>query len=258
MTHMDALWASPAARFADAQDEVRVIAHAKVGREDAQLRLFQAYVPALRSAVSRYTRVLSRDDARQAAFMGLLSAVDAFDMSRSDRLASLLKQHVTDALASAASEATGGFTVPERSLKRFFGILARADGDVSVAAQIAPDHAMTVETFHTILAAVSTGSLDEATDPDRPSVGQVSGYDPTAVPVTSEREVADFEDAILVDIAFRAVDDVERSVCRLAYGFAEYDPQPDAEIGARLGMGRVKTLRTRQAALAKMRDAIGA
>lgn len=259
MTTIDALWTAPAARFADSGAEMKAIAQAQAGDGDAQLALFSAYVPHLRSIVARYTGTLGRDDARQAAFEGLLAAVHAFDPAVSNALASLLPTHVNAALAATASESARGFTVPERSLKRFFGILSRADGDVSAAAKLAPAHHMTVETFHTILAAVTTDSYETvATSEDDPG-RTTGGRSVTAEVVTVGREFADIEDRLMVDIALRAVSDLEACVCRHAYGFHDYGAvQTDAEVGHRLGMGRVKTLRTRQAALARMRDALGA
>ncbi len=251
MSIFNRIWETPVVRIATGAEEVAVIERAKAGEEAATLALFGAYVALLRAAVGRYTKTLSRDDARQAAVEGLLTAVGAFDPAKSDRLASLLRQHVDSALASAAGQSTAGFTVPERTLKRFFGILARADGNVTQAAVMAPEFDMATETFYGVLAAVNaSGSLEAEVE--------TRGFDAPVEPVYAERQFADAEDKLLVSKAFSAVDDLERDVCRLAYGFADYDPQPDAEVGFRLGMGRVKTLRIRQGALKKMASALGA
>lgn len=250
--HFDAVWNEPAARIDSGEEETATIAAAQHGDSDAVMRLFRAYIRPLRAAVSRFSRVLARDDARQAAAEGLLSAVRAFDSAQSDRLASLLPTHLQGALTSAAGEATTGFAVPERTLKRFFGILARAEGDVGRAAEMAPAHAMAVDTFYAVLAAVTaSGSLEAALDTD-------GGSAVLAGSITATRDFADADDRHMCRHALDAVTDLEADVCRLAYGFVEYDPIPDAEVGARLGMGRVKTLRVRQGALAKMRSALGA
>lgn len=252
--NIDNLWSAEPVRIADADTERETIARAKLGDQDATLTLARAYLPAMRSAVAKYGSTMELDDARQAAFLGLLNAIAAFDADRGGRLATIVRQHVTDALASAAGESGHGFTVPERTLKRFFGILARVDGDVVKAAEIAPDFEMTTETFYGVLQAVrATGSLEAALEADGDVIASGIG------PVVADREYADAEDRMLVDMAFRAVDETEAEVCRMAYGFGEYyNPLPDAEIGSRLGMGRVKTLRTRQRALRKMRSALGA
>lgn len=67
----------------------------------------------------------------------------------------------------------------------------------------------------------------------------------------------DVEDRLLVEAAFAAVDDLEEEVCRLAYGFSDYDPIPDSEVGYGLGLSRPKVQRVRASALGKMRDAAG-
>ncbi|MFG3715835.1 hypothetical protein [Micromonospora sp. NPDC047730] len=238
-----------------ADDEAAVIAAAQTGDEAATLRLFAAYQPALRAAV-RHTTRLDRDDARQAATLGFLEAVRAFDPDRHEggRLAGVLRHHVADALSEASSDALGGFTVPGRTLRRYFGILKRADGDPVEAARIAPEFEMTAETFWAVWAGVTANdSLEEA----------IAAHGAVCVAPVGDlaepRGVADAEDRVLAELAFRSVDDFERDVCRLAYGFADFDPQPDAEIGHRLGgFGRLKIQRTRTRALGKMASALGA
>lgn len=251
MSRFDLIWTASAEYIATDAEEVALIAAAKDGNDAAFLRLFSSYVPHLRRALAPYVRVLPLDDARQAAWLGLMSAVRAFDPAQSSRLTSIIRQHADAELSAAAQEAGGGFTVPTRTVERFFGILARAEGNVPEAAKLAPTYAMTTETFFAVLAAVqAAGSLEEA----------LTAYGDDALgDVAAPREIADAEDRILTDLAFRAVNDFERDVCRLAYGFADFDPQHDAEIGHRLGgFGRLKVQRTRVRALGKMRAALGA
>lgn len=247
------LWDARAEYITTAAEEVELIARAATGDPDAMTRLFACYVPHLRQAVGRYTRVLPLDDARQAAWLGLASAVRAFDPTRADRLNAVIRPHVESELSAAAREAGAGFAVPSRTLDRFFGILAKAGGDVVEAARIAPEHEMTAETFRDVLAAVNAGaSLDEA----------VAAYGDNALGVlVSPREIADAEDRVLTDLAFRAVDDFERDVCRLKYGFTDEsygDEMSDDAVGYHLGVSRLKAQRTRTRALGKMRRALGA
>ncbi|MGC5319342.1 hypothetical protein ACPXB5_11450 [Micromonospora arida] len=248
-----AIWDAPSIRIATDAEEVELIERAAGGDEAATLRLFGAYVPTLRNAISRYHRVLPIEDAQQAAVVGLLAALRAFDPAQSSRLASILRQEVAEALAQAAGDACGGFAVPERTLKRFFGILAKADGDPRRGMALAREYDMATDTFASIWEAVNArGSLDSAlTDNPDAALAAVGA-------VFTDREISDVNDRMMCRTAFAAVTDLERDVCRLAYGFSDYDPQPDAEIGHRLGMGRVTTLRTRQRALGKMRVALGA
>ncbi|MDG4792730.1 hypothetical protein [Micromonospora sp. WMMD1082] len=245
------LWDTPAEPIALDAVEAELIAAAAAGNSAAQLRLFVAYVPVLRRVLAPYVRVLPLDDARQAAWLGLVAACRAFDPARSTRLASILREHTAEALSEAAQEAGAGFTVPSRTVARFFGILAAADGDPAQAAALAPAHSMTPETFWAVHAAVTAStSLDDAIE---------AHGDGGLSPIIAPREIADTEDRILCDLALRSVDDFARDVVALAYGFSDFDPQPDAEIGHRLGgYSRLKIQRTRTRALATMRRALGA
>ncbi|MDG4801748.1 hypothetical protein [Micromonospora sp. WMMD980] len=254
MSAFNALWTVPAVRLTVAE-EVAAIAAAKKGDSEAQLRLFTAYVPALNSAAAQYAALLSLDDARQTALLGFLEVIAAHDPEKSDRLAGKMRVRLHDAMTEAASDASNGFTVPARTLRRFFNVMKAANGDVAEAARIAPTFELATDRFYDVLAAVRA---DESLDLEV----EINGGDAATTvvgEVTGPREIADAEDRVLVDLAFRAVNDFEADVCRLAYGFAEYDTVPDAEIGHRLGgFGRLKIQRTRTRALDKMRVALGA
>ncbi|BCJ41702.1 hypothetical protein GCM10010168_53000 [Actinoplanes ianthinogenes] len=243
------IWDTPAIKIEDAAEETAAIKEAQTGDEGAILRLFAAYVPALKAAMGTYTAVLPIDDARQAAFVGFMNAIREHEAARSERLAGAIRQHVHEALSGAVANGNGGLTVPSRTLKRAFGILKKANGDVAEGARIAPLHEMTEETFLAVIAAVRA---DESLDFEIEIHGDASFFDATTTP----HEVTDVEDRILVEAAFRAVDGLEAEVCRLAYGFAEFNPIPDAEIGHRLGYSRLSVLRTRSRALDKMRKII--
>ncbi|TDC35707.1 hypothetical protein [Micromonospora sp. KC213] len=240
-----------------ADEEAGVIAAAQTGDEAATLRLFAAYQPALRAAVRTANGRIPLDDARQAASLGFLEAVQAFDPAQhaGGRLAGILREHVRNALMGALAETIGGFAVPARSLSRYFGILRQADGDPVVAALLAPAYAMAEETFWAIWAGLTANnSLDEAI------AAHGAEYVSPIGDLAEDRGVADAEDRVLVDLAFSAVTDFERDVCRLKYGFTDVshgDELSDDAVGYHLGVSRLKALRTRKRALASMASALG-
>ncbi|MEU8655282.1 hypothetical protein [Actinoplanes philippinensis] len=242
------IWDTPAKKIEDAAEEAIVIKEAQARSEAAVMRLFGAYVPAIKAAMKTYSAVLSVDDLRQAALLGFMETIHRHD-GRSERLAGALRQRLMESLSAAVSESAGGLAVPERTMKRFFGILKAANGDAAEGARLAPQHEMREETFLAIFAAVRA---DDSLDLEIEIHGDAAFFDSIPAP----REIADVEDRILVEAAFRAVDEQERNICRLAYGFAEYDVVPDAEIGHRYGMGRLRVQRSRVRALAKMRKAL--
>lgn len=243
------------------EEERALIAAAQLGDEDAKISLFYAYAPALRNGLKWFTRAQASapqpsdlDDVRQSAIMGLLEAIQAFQPDTHDRLAAIASKHIANAV-SAHSQGASAFAIPERTMKRFFSILRQADGNVFDAARIAPEQEMKTETFLAILSAVrNVDGLEALQDGSDSASG--AGYELDARSLWDDGSSA-AEDAILVEMAFDAVDDLEADVCRLSYGFSDYEPVPDIEIGHRLGFSRAKAQRIRAGALGKMRDALG-
>lgn len=242
-------------------EEVALIERAQTGDDDATLTLLHAYGPAIRSAVSRFTKGstpvggsdLDVEDVQAAALTAFLEVVAEHDPALNPRLAGRLVQRLSKRLAEEFTTAAA-FTVPERTLSRFYGILRAADGDVEAALEIVTEHGMSREVFLQVLGAVrGTDSLEGTTDGDEDS----AGYTGSATPVFTTTPVVDVEDRILVDLAFAAVEDDEERICRLSYGFTEYDPQPDAEIAHRLNLTRPTVQRKRARALDSMRKALG-
>lgn len=249
---------SAAFAFASAEAEREAIAAAKAGDNSAMEDLLRAYAPALRNAVSGFrsegvAASADDEDLRASALLGFVEAVNTFDPEKHEKLAVVVKRVVTRVLREEYLT-PAAFTVPDRTLTRFYGILKKAEGNVYEAAALAPQYEMSRETFLAVLSAVrNVDCLDGA-----PADDESQHADPAA----SARPIwdgaaTDAEDAILVATAFGAVNDLEEDVCRLSYGFTDYEPIPDAEIGHRLGLSRQKTQRTRSSALGKMRQALG-
>ncbi|QOP65102.1 RNA polymerase sigma factor [Arthrobacter phage Adumb2043] len=253
-------------RFESAEAERDAILAAKRGDEAATLDLMYAYAPALRNGVKWYTRAIPSvdradglEEIHSVAVFGLLEAIAAFDVDAGyDRLAATVGEYVANAVAEHA-QAVCGLTVPSRTLSRFFAILRKADGNVYDAASLAPKYHMTRETFLAVLSAVRSTSLDAAHSTEENDSeffnGETSATAASILPVLDAYEAVN--QRMEVEAAFAAVDDVEESVCRLAYGFETYgDPVPDGEIGHRLGMTRPTVQRRRASALGKMREAL--
>lgn len=275
--NLDTLFAYADAAPLEAAEEARLILIAQgsaavfgaEGVEEAQLTLLQAYGPALRSAVSRFTStatgqsVLDVEDARMTAVSGFMEALHAHDPAQSDRLASTVVQHVSHALTQAATSAGGGFSVPKRTLTRFFGIMAEADSDLETALALAPRREMAADTFMSIYRSLGADSIEDLREEAAAGGGNFA-----ASPVFAPSPVVDVEDRILCDAALRACDDDEHRVVSLQYGFqavveivdgerVQVDRLPsDREIGDILGMTRPTVQRRGKSALTKMRKAL--
>jgi DNA-directed RNA polymerase specialized sigma subunit len=257
------------------EEERTLIARAKLGEESATIALMRAYTPALRAAIRQFGamggawagQVADPDvveDLRAAATLGFLEAIKSFDGTRWSRLAAIVPDHLRQALSSAVPSPIA-FSIPQRTLTRFYAILRKADGNPYEAAALAPQYEMRTETFLAVLSALrdvdsydavisgNAGGFDGTTT-ERFATEQ--GRDVLAYPLWDGKH-PDAEDEVLVEAAFSVVDTLEKDVIRMAYGFTEYDPIPDAEIGARLILSRQKVQRTRSSGLGKMRVALG-
>lgn len=246
--------------------ERNAIAAAKAGDSEATARLMYAYAPALRSAAGKFASAgggndavqpADREDIHAAITAGFFEAVKAFDPETQTRLAAPLKTALKPSELSGVMSGPVAFTVPHRTLSRFYSILRLAEGNPFEAVKIARDHHMSPEVFLSVLSAVrnvdSYDAADSVEEEGRVSGDLLSKAD-EALPLWDASTVE--EDAELVRAAFAAVDALEKTVCEMTYGFTDYDPIPDAEIGHRLGFSRAKAQRTRASALAKMREAL--
>lgn len=240
-------------------EEAETIAAAQAGDESAAERLLFAYGPVLRNAVARIHERLIEDgtlgadleDLQASAVAALFEVIVSHDPSLNPRIAgrayTAIRRALVDEVTSGAS-----FAVPERTLSRYNGIVRAAEGDLEEAERQAPEFGMSREVFRDVRAAVETNRHDlNATGDEDEAPANYS-------PIYSPAPIVDVEDKILVDLAFRAVDDEEARIVELAYGFTEYDPVPDAEIAHRLGLTRPTAQRKRGKALDKMRKALGA
>jgi RNA polymerase sigma factor (sigma-70 family) len=233
-------------------------------------QLLLAYAPLIRKLVGTHrhaggartaTGMSSHDldDLRGAALLGFMEAIHAFDPEQHIRLAAVVGGHLADALRATGSAPASALSIGPRTLKRFFGIVREAGGDITAAEELAPAREMTRDTFRAIRSALRDGeSYDSLRESDGEHAGVGYASEREATPLHGAADpIRDVEDAVLAQAALRAVDPLEEKVCRLAYGFEDRDPISDAEIADELTMSRATTQRTRTRALDKMRSALG-
>jgi len=226
-----------------AADHDALALRAQSGDTSAAETLLGSFIAYLRSMVRNHTHESAdADDALSVATLAFMEAIHAFEPGGS--LVGLVTTRVRSAL-TASNNSTVPAHVPERTLKRYFSILRRADGDPARAVEMAPQFGMARETFEEIAAAVlGAESVAEADE---------LGY-----LVSTVRSVSDMaEETLLLETAWKAVDDFETDILRLAYGFSDYRPNSDGEIAEKLGYGRATIQRRRQGALSKMRVSLG-
>ena len=236
---------APARARLTRDDETAAIEDVKNGGSDGLVSLLYDYAPALRGTVVPYRAALGAEEAQAIAVATLVEVCHA--VTPGSFLAGVLVEYLRDALSTAAGS-TMGISVPSRTMKRVIGLLRKAEGDLALAAVLAPSYELTKETFYAAVTAMGVDSLE--------GQAETHGASDRARPVWESDDTA-AEDRILAEAALRSVDPIQRSVCRHAYGFESYgDPLSDEAVGEALGLGRSKVQRTRSAALTKMRETL--
>jgi len=248
------------------EEELELIARAQDGDEAAHNALLRQYIPALRGAVSaQYKRLRDThdlDEVRSLVFLAFVEGVKTVDAGK--RLAGNFAGRVKHAVHNDALPPSA-VSVPPRTYSRFVQIIEAAGGDPRKAEELAPGMGMTVEVLRSIRDARGMwGSLDELTgasdEAGRITVGGQSAEGSLDVIARSayhyEAGYASTEARHTVELAFAAIDEQARAIVRLAYGFADYEALPDAEVGHRLGFTRSKVQRVRMVSLEVMHDAV--
>jgi RNA polymerase sigma factor (sigma-70 family) len=252
----------------DAAEERQTIELATFGDAASIERLLLAYAPIVRKLVgthrhaggARTSSGMSShdlDDLRGAALLGFMEAIHAFDPEVHVRLAAVIGGHLADSLRATGSAPASALSIGPRTLKRFFGIVREAGGDMLAAVELAPEREMTKDTFRSIVSALRDGESYNALAAEEGADGRVREIEASPFQYSDTEPIRDVEDAILAQAALAAVDPLEERVCRLAYGFEDRDPISDAEIADELTMSRATTQRTRTRALDKMRQRLG-
>ena len=251
-----------------AEDERLAIELAKHSDAAALERLLLAYAPLIRKLVGTHRHAGGArtaagmsshdvDDLRGSALLGFMEAVHAFDPEVHVRLAAVVGGHLADALRATGSAPASALSIGPRTLKRFFGIVREAGGDMVAAEALATEREMTPDTFRAIRSALRDGESYDSLQASEGVDGGVREIEASPLQYGDTEPIRDVEDAILAAAAFRSVDATEGEVCRKAYGFEDRDPISDAEIAEELGMSRATAQRTRTRALDKMRSALG-
>lgn len=250
-----------------ATGEADLIRAAQSGDQDAMLELMRQYGPVLRRLLWTFKDAIGEEDAEQTLMLAFTQLVKDHDVEASPRITLSVKNQLRVALVNEAATAASGFTIPWRTMARYVAIMKRAEQDIKLAREIAPDHGMTRTTFDAVVRANRT---DAGAMLDEDGEGTRSTYD-AGIDVTKLVEYNDEEESEeLVEFVMSTIsDDPEMvDVVEHAYGFraTEVDgvtmfpeglaPLPDGVVGAALGLSRQTTQRRRTAALGRMREAL--
>jgi RNA polymerase sigma-B factor len=212
------------------------------GDTAARQRLIGLYLPLVESLTRRYTRNADEyDDLYQVGCIGLINAIDRFDLERGDELAAFAVPNIAGEIRRYLRDRGGSVRLPRRVLELRAGAtqaqaqlrrrLGRPPTTAEVAAELGADER----------------DVAVALEPERAAQAlELTAGDGVE---GGEGELDAAEDRLFLSSAFGGLDERERRVLHLRY-VQDLDPN---EIARRLGISRRQVSRDAQNALAKLR-----
>jgi len=248
------------------EEEAVLIQAAQDGDPEASVAIFYLYAPAMRGAALRALAPLGhsatlaqREEARSLAVLGIMEAIAKHDVSRGTRLASTAKFTLREAYDEIDWAGTSPFSIPSKTVRRFFALMAAADQDLDVALEICLQHKLTPETTLALYRALrAAGSYDALSQDDGEEMDDALTY-ASSLWDGDVDDIVEAEEAIMVRDALAVLEDDEEDAVRLLYGFDTDDGQPLTETLAGMAMGKTRTVvrKLKASAMPKMRAALG-
>jgi RNA polymerase sigma-B factor len=232
-----------------------LIAYHRSGDQDARERILVELMPLVRALASRYAgRGEPLEDLVQVGALGLIKAVDRFDVDRGVEFSSYAVPTIVGEIRRHFRDKAWAMHVPRRlkelsvRLSRVLDELTTELGRSPTVAELA--EATGVEEEDVIDAldsahAYSTRSLQAPFDDD----GDDNLFDKLGV---EEQGYADIEDTALVTAGLSVLDERERRIVELRF----FDEMTQSQIAAELGISQMHVSRLLRRALTNMRGRI--
>jgi RNA polymerase sigma-B factor len=211
------------------------------GDKDARQRLVELYLPLVESFTRRYARTSDEhDDLYQVGCIGLINAIDRFELARGDELAAFAVPNIAGEIRRYLRDRGGTVRLPRRVVE-LRPAAAEAQADLRARLKREPttaEVAVEVGAEESDVSLALDGSASHALELQP---GDTSGKSPDAT-----------DDRLFLSDAFRELDERERRIVYLRY---IQDLEPDA-IAAELGISRRQLGRTTEQALKKLRNGL--
>jgi RNA polymerase sigma-B factor len=214
------------------------------GDTSARQRLIETYLPLVESFARRYSRSSSDyDDLHQVGCIGLINAIDRFDLERGEELSAFAVPNITGEIRRYLRDRGATVKLPRRVLE-LRAAVARAQPELTARLGRAPTNA---ELARELGAARDDVAL--AVEAGRASVAVELPSESGAEDELGERSLDAAEDRLFLSDAFRGLDERERRVLFLRH-VEDLDPNG---IAGELGISRRQVSRVTQNALMKLR-----
>jgi len=216
-------------------------AYHEKGDTAARQRLVELYLPLVESFMRRYARGTDDyDDLYQVGCIGLINAIDRFDVSRGDELAAFAVPNIAGEIRRYLRDRGGSIRLPRRVIELRSGAV-QAQGELRGKLGREP-------TTGEIARELGAEESDVAAALDMAAASRAVELQPEDAEAGEEALDAT-NDRLFLSEAFRGLDERERRIVFLRY---VRDAEPDA-IAAELGISRRQLARSTEEALKKLR-----
>jgi RNA polymerase sigma-B factor len=236
-------------------DDVRALLVAYHGHGDraARARLVELHLPLVRALVRRLaTRGAQLEDLVQVGCIGLIKAIDRFDLTRGERLDAFAVPYVTGEIRRSLRDEPWPVRVPRR-LQELSGALRQPSRELAARLRRAPTDAELA-----VRAGMSTSDVSEALRAGNarvpvplPALETAGGANGRSDALTSAAwdGFEPSEARCMLASGFRALDQRERTILHLRF----YAELPQAQIAERVGLSQIHVSRLIRDGLKKLR-----
>jgi RNA polymerase sigma-B factor len=215
-------------------------AYLERGDITARERLIQLYLPLVESFAHRYERSEDYDDLFQAGCIGLINAIDRFDLNRGGELAAFAVPNIVGEIKRHLRDRTPSVRTP-RPIQELRARAVRSEAELSARLQRPPTPA---EVAHEL--GVDKEQVAQALASRRFAGEQ---YD-TALPEGAGDALDVSDERLALASAFEALDERERQIVYLRF----VRDRSRSQVAQELGISERHLSRQTQAALAKLRE----
>ena len=213
----------------------------------ARQRLIELYLPLVESFARRYARSSNDyDDLYQVGCIGLINAIDRFDLERGEELTAFAVPNITGEIRRYLRDRGASVKLPRRVLE-LRAAVARAQPELTAQLGRAPTNAELACEL-----GAAQGDVALALEAARASVALELPSESGGEDDRGERSLDAAEDRLFLSDAFRGLDERERRVLFLRH-VQDLDPN---EIASELGISRRQVSRVTQDALMKLRSGL--
>jgi RNA polymerase sigma-B factor len=215
-------------------------AYLQRGDITARDRLIELYLPLVESFAHRYERSEDYDDLFQAGCIGLINAIDRFDLKRGGELAAFAVPNIVGEIKRHLRDRTTSVRTP-RPIQELRARAMRCESELSAKLQRRPTAAEVAREL-----AVDTDAVARALSLRRPG-GEQEDASPREGTLDA-LEVSD--DRLALASAFEALDERERQIVYLRF----VRDRSRSQVAEELGISERHLSRQTHAALAKLRE----